>query len=167
MEAYSWFNRRCHYRNSIVAFFNKPIFIAKEIAIRQWWMAIFMIIYLFFEISAMVFALNSTSHRYHFTVSNRFNTVLCSWMNHNISTRINRHHLIKTYIFRSIPVQKSGGVVNAWGRHNSLFLMFVRPYNSEKMDIMTKSSVFFRSIPVQWGKMNSDTTFSGAFPFTF
>ena len=100
MEAYSWFNRRCHYRNSIVAFFNKPIFIAKEIAIRQWWMAIFMIIYLFFEISAMVFALNSTSHRYHFTVNNRLNTVLCFCTNHNITTRINCHHLIINHEFK-------------------------------------------------------------------
>ena len=41
--------------------------------------------------------------RLHFTVSYRYNTVLCSCMNHNITTHINRHHLIKTYIFGAYP----------------------------------------------------------------
>ena len=59
-----------------------------------------MIIYLFFEISAVMPALNSTSNRYHFTVSNRYNTVLCSCMNHNITTHINRHHFIINHEFK-------------------------------------------------------------------
>ena len=55
---------------------------------------------LFFEISAVMSALNAASHRYHFTVSYCLNTVLCSCMNHNISTRINCHHFIINHEFK-------------------------------------------------------------------
>lgn len=61
-----------------------------------------MIIYLFFEISVVMSALNAASYSYHFTVSNHLNAVPCSCMNHNISTRINCHHFIINHEFKGI-----------------------------------------------------------------